>query len=92
MQRTTTMNGGQDGWLTWVNHFAAGISVAALFGMLPIFFGLIASILACFWYAVQLHENQTVQAFFKRRRARKAAKLQSKIDALKRLDKIPPLS
>lgn len=92
MARATTMNGGNDTWLNWTSHVFAGASIATLFGMLPVFFGLIASILACLWYAVQLHENPTVRAFFQRRRERKAAKLKAKIDALLAKDKIPPLS
>lgn len=92
MQRAGTMGNGNDTWLTWISHLFAGVSIATLFGMLPVFFGLIASILACLWYAVQLHENQTVQAFLRRRRERKAAKLQAMIDSLRNKDKIPPLS
>lgn len=88
------MNGQGDGgaWLNWVNHALATASIATVFGMLPVFFGLIASVLACFWYAVQLHENETVRAFFQRRRERKAIKLKAKIDALLAKDKIPPLT
>jgi hypothetical protein len=92
MQRATAMNGNNDPWLTWISHAFAGASIATLFGMLPVFFGLIASVLACLWYAVQLHENPTVRAFFQRRRERKAAKLKAKIDALMGKNKIPPLS
>jgi hypothetical protein len=85
------MGNGNDTWLTWIGHAFAGVSIATLFGMLPVFFGLIASVLACLWYAVQLHENPTVRAFFQRRRVRLAAKLQAKIDALRAKDQIPPL-
>lgn len=93
MARAAAMNGNGDAtWLNWVSHAFAGASIATLFGMLPVFFGLIASVLACLWYAVQLHENPTVRAFFQRRRERKAAKLQAKIEALRAKDKIPPLT
>lgn len=91
MARAAAMNGGNDTWLNWISHAFATASIATLFGMLPVFFGLIASVLACLWYAVQLHENPTIRAFFQRRRVRKAAKLQAKIDALRAADKIPPL-
>lgn len=94
MARAAEMNPNSEAttWLNWANHVFAGASIATLFGMLPIFFGLVASILACLLYSAQLYENKTVRAFLQRRREYKAAKLQAKIDALRAKDKIPPLT
>lgn len=87
MQRAAAMHE-ETGWLNWISHGLAGVSFMAVFGLVPVVLGVVATSLAILWYGIQLHENATVKAFFRRRRQRKLDKLQAQIDALR--DKNPP--
>lgn len=77
------------GWLNWISHGLAGVSFMTVFGLVPVVLGVIATSLAILWYGIQLHESTTAQAFFKRRRERKAARLREKLAELTGKDNFP---
>lgn len=75
--------GGETDWLTKIGNSLMGVSVLGLLGLLPVIFGLLASLMACICYGLQIYNNKTVRDFFQSRRDHKIAVLQTKIDALR---------
>lgn len=61
---------------TWLsNILGAGTIITAIIGIMPA----LAAAVAMTWYAIQVYESRTVQAWVRERRVRKIAKLKARL-------------
>jgi hypothetical protein len=74
-------------WLS--NLVGGGTLLATWIGFLPTISAVIASIIAGFWYIIQIYESETVRRWMAGRRVRKLARLKARVLMMEAQAKVP---